>query len=235
MKVFVFYGKIEKENSTMKFMINALLDELVSQTNEKVVISNLSESDFDIKYCNGCSDCFLKGSCPLVDDMEKIKLGILSSDIILFGSPVYGHAVSGSVKTFFDRITYWTHLFKLSGKFGISLDVSSGNGNEPVKQYMEKIMGNLGLSLVSQISIKSSSYSKEIMLNIAKNEMKKLLITYQNNKYKVSATQETSFKNFQRLYKKGAGTSFEREYWLSNGMFEVKTLEEYVNSKSIKL
>jgi multimeric flavodoxin WrbA len=61
-------------------------------------------SDFDIKYCNGCMRCVIKGDpCPLKDDVAFLHDKILSADGIILGAPDYCLSSIGSIKMLLDR------------------------------------------------------------------------------------------------------------------------------------
>jgi putative NADPH-quinone reductase len=72
---------------------------------------------YNIKYCMGCGNCFLKnpdlriGACPLKDDAASILEEYLSADGYIFASPVYDVFVTALMKTFLERkiaLTYKT-------------------------------------------------------------------------------------------------------------------------------
>lgn len=73
----------------------------------------------------GCSNCFSKTSCVLDkdDDMSMLKEKMINADLIILGSPVYAHHITGDLMIFIDWISYW--LILLSSRFYNSAGVIS--------------------------------------------------------------------------------------------------------------
>jgi multimeric flavodoxin WrbA len=105
--------------------------------------------------CLSCNNCFLKGNCVQDnnDSMGLIKEKILEADLIILGSPVFAHNVSGDMKTFIDRISYWLHVFRLANKKSITITTSASNGNINVNNYLSKILTMLGSQNILDIKI----------------------------------------------------------------------------------
>lgn len=74
-----------------------------------------------------------------------IRKELLESDIIFFASPVYLHSISGIMKTFFDLISSSAHLMNYAGKIGFTLTTAMSNGQDVVKEYLEKHQECIGL------------------------------------------------------------------------------------------
>ncbi|MDI6856680.1 MAG: NAD(P)H-dependent oxidoreductase [Candidatus Thermoplasmatota archaeon] len=53
--------------------------------------------EINLEFCRGCGDCMAKGEefCAIKDDAPAIKKEILSSDGVIFVSPVYINQVTG--------------------------------------------------------------------------------------------------------------------------------------------
>ncbi len=60
-------------------------------------------SDMDIHPCIGCVACGYEGPCVQKDDNEKIRAAVLSSDMIVFATPLYYYGMSAQLKTVTDR------------------------------------------------------------------------------------------------------------------------------------
>ena len=56
-----------------------------------------------IHPCNGCIRCGYEGPCIQKDAMDDIKKQILSSDMLLFVTPLYYFGMSAQLKTLVDR------------------------------------------------------------------------------------------------------------------------------------
>jgi multimeric flavodoxin WrbA len=85
-------------------MIDALLDGLRSGGSD---ITRLDLVERDIRQCRGCHRCWAvtPGTCVQDDDMRGVIGAMRGADFFIFGSPVYFSNVSGTLKTFFDRLT----------------------------------------------------------------------------------------------------------------------------------
>lgn len=59
--------------------------------------------DKKIGYCNGCGVCNDTHRCVLKDDMEEILDSLVTSDVIVFATPVYFYTMDGQMKTLIDR------------------------------------------------------------------------------------------------------------------------------------
>lgn len=61
-------------------------------------------TDMEIRQCRGCFTCRRKEGCVLKDDMTGLFQDIVSSDFVIFSSPVYNFDISGSFKLMFERL-----------------------------------------------------------------------------------------------------------------------------------
>lgn len=68
----------------------------------------------DISPCLGCDACSMTSDCCLDDDMGKLKELILSSDMIVFVTPLYYFGMSAQLKTVIDR--FYSFNGKLTSK-----------------------------------------------------------------------------------------------------------------------
>lgn len=60
--------------------------------------------------CLGCDACGMSGSCCQKDDMATIKNAILSSDMVVFATPLYYFGMSAQLKTVID------HFYSFNGR-----------------------------------------------------------------------------------------------------------------------
>ena len=68
----------------------------------------------DLHHCLGCEACGMSGPCCHNDDMTELKEKILSSDMVLFVTPLYYFGMSAQLKTVIDR--FYSFNGKLSSK-----------------------------------------------------------------------------------------------------------------------
>ena len=83
----------------------------------KSVISNCNAKkinllEHDLKFCSNCLTCFKSktkepiAKCAIRDDMDKINQDLLSSDLLIFGTPVHMGFATGVMTTFMERICW---------------------------------------------------------------------------------------------------------------------------------
>ena len=61
-------------------------------------------TDMNIKQCRGCFNCRRNEGCILKDDMTTLFEDIVTSNFVIFSSPVYCFDVCGSFKLMFERL-----------------------------------------------------------------------------------------------------------------------------------
>ena len=129
MRVLAISGSHNKRGNTRQ-----LLDYLIVKIGEAGVadlkIKTISLSGLRIKPCKACRKCMETGKCVLSDDFRSIAKLMLKSDLIILGSPVYFHDVSGQIKNLIDRTYSLWHERQLKGKRIIPVAVCAESGNE---------------------------------------------------------------------------------------------------------
>ena len=104
MKVIGINGSPRGTRSNTAVMLDALLQGFSSYGSET---RQLRLSEKSIGPCKGCYSCWTStpGRCVQDDDMRDILADLRDVDIIVVGTPLYLNNVSGTTKTFFDRLT----------------------------------------------------------------------------------------------------------------------------------
>lgn len=163
-RIFVYSGS-RNLHSTTQIIAMELVKTIAERTQARVVVDEYTGYNTHMEECIGCTQCFIRGSCGMdgKDDMNEIRKKMLAADCIIMGSPVYFHAVSGNMKKLVDRLSYWTHTMELTGKLGIVIATSGGNGLNYVSEYLKKFMDYLGIINVGIIKAATyyDSYMKE--------------------------------------------------------------------------
>ena len=75
--------------------------------------------DYTIRECDGCHACWEGEDCVKRDDMNGLYRKIISSDVIVFGTPVYWYGPTALMKGFLDRFVYFNcpeNNVKIHGK-----------------------------------------------------------------------------------------------------------------------
>ncbi len=154
-KIFAYVGVNNPERSyTVRF-----IQESVALLREKmdVELSLYTNRELPMENCQGCLSCFIYGKCILDsrDGLNRIKQEMQNTDFIILGSPVYLHNVSGYMKTFIDRLSYWSHIFALRNKNGLVIATADCSGTYEVNEYLNKALTCFGCSVVGKIELKS--------------------------------------------------------------------------------
>lgn len=66
-------------------------------------VEKISIRDKTIGFCRGCLACQKTGRCVIQDDGDVIACKMLTSDVIVFATPIYYYEMSGQMKTILDR------------------------------------------------------------------------------------------------------------------------------------
>ena len=158
---------------------------------------------------------------------------MFSADVVAFASPVYAHSLTGLMKNFIDRISYWLHILKLTGKYGIVVSVSNSNGNVFVDDYLSKMMEFLGVSVIEKVDYSNvKPLDRQDIIETA-NKIKKYLINdreilnydMKNNVFQVyKNADQNEYKNREK--KAGAVMTDEILYWKNNGYFDCADFRE---------
>ena len=161
-KIFVYTGSCNK-HSTTAILAERLVNAIEEATSLRVSVDMFSGSNVHIEECVGCTQCFMKGKCTLDirDDLSFLRKKIQEADCVILGSPVYFHSVSGNMKKFMDRLSYWTHVMELTGKVGVVISTSGGNGLRFVSDYLKKFTDYLGIINVGVIE--AATYNEDYL------------------------------------------------------------------------
>jgi multimeric flavodoxin WrbA len=113
--------------------------------------------DRNIKFCDGCLACEKTNKCHIKDDMQEIYHKMLSSDVVVFGSPDYMDAPTASAMNFIHRM--YPLYGKIKGKRFASIVVGQVGGQDgivsrgKVEDYLKSIAGLFELNHVGSLSV----------------------------------------------------------------------------------
>ena len=234
MKIFVCFGSVKDENSATKLVVQKFISCLKRYKKGVIKVFYADLLKYQIDFCDGSLKPFITGETQVLDDMVILEREILSADLIVLASPVYANNVSGSIKTFLDRISHWTHLFRLLGKYGAVFSISSNSGSEYTLDYLSDIAEHLGLYVVSKSNFITNSQSDEVIDNIIDVQAMLAVNKIESEIFQFSDKQEDSFKRYQKLYKENKGCKNELDYWKKNGMLYENCLLELLNKQKIR-
>lgn len=117
MKITLIQGSPKRTGNTA-----ALLNHLSSVLGHTHTVETFHITDYHIEGCRGCATCQTvtnAPNCPIQDDAETLLQKIIDADVVIYGSPLYGHAFSGQLKCFLDR---HVSLFKFLEGENLSVD-----------------------------------------------------------------------------------------------------------------
>jgi multimeric flavodoxin WrbA len=103
MKITAFNGSPRGRKGNTHIMVEEFLNGAREAGAET---ENIFLVEKEIKHCLGCFQCWTKtpGQCVLKDDMAELLSKFISSDIVVFATPLYVDNVTGIMKNFMDRI-----------------------------------------------------------------------------------------------------------------------------------
>jgi len=109
MKITILNGDQGNESSRFTGFLKDLTDKL--QEDNSVDLYRLQ--DMNIRYCTGCWSCWWKtpGLCAIRDDSEKILRSVISSDFLIFASPLIQGFTSSTLKKVTDRFVSLLHPY----------------------------------------------------------------------------------------------------------------------------
>ena len=118
MKILFFSGSPRKNGN-----IATIVNQIDNRLNDNYDTEVCYISDFIINGCQGCSHIcqqnLTEPGCNQEDQVNILLDKIINADIIVYGSPLYGHSFPGQLKMFLDR---HVALFKFIGGSDKSVD-----------------------------------------------------------------------------------------------------------------
>lgn len=200
-----------------------LINNLSPEAKNLSSVEYINIKNYTIHPCIGCCKCFLTGKCPIPDDTEILKEKLLNADVIIFSTPVYANNVPGDFKIFIDRISHWTHLFRLYGKVGAVLITTSNSGIEFVGKYLNELMLNLGLNCIDIAHYSSLSPSILSIQSLSK-KISKCILAKSMDEVPTSPELNKHFKALQVAIKSNMYTPYEKSFWESNNLLELENI-----------
>ncbi|HGQ3221224.1 TPA: flavodoxin family protein [Streptococcus pneumoniae] len=232
-KIFIYAGVQNHNSKTLEY--TKRLSSIISSRNN-VDISFRTPFNSELEISNSDSEELFKKGIDRqsnADDGGVIKKELLESDIIIISSPVYLQNVSVDTKNFIERIGGWSHLFRLAGKFVVTLDVTESNGSDNVSEYLRDIFSYMGGQILHQVSITNS------LKDIAEAQLMEATYKIEDVlegkiKYKTTDYQERAYQTLKLILENYDSEHFEKMYWEKKRLFEANSLEEWYYVENIK-
>lgn len=229
--IFVYIGSRNEESRLFRY-VHQIINHARAHCSAIGNIDIYSPLNSNLLPSTGCKNCFEKGFCPSEeaanDDGEQIKGRIEQADIVILASPVYSHNVSSDMKLLIDRLSYWAHLFKLTGKAGIVVTTAESNGASFVSAYLEKTMSFMGASIEHTVNFVNS---EQDLADMYAEEAAAKLIEICDDSYRAKPTnqQEVTFQTMKMILLDYPHDHFEYRYWRDHGLFDCQSYEELLN------
>ncbi|MHC5227886.1 flavodoxin family protein [Enterococcus sp. LJL99] len=236
-KIFVLNGSRRKNGNTIKF-IKSILKHINSELFE---IEYAFPQDFKIKPCSGCHQCFINIKCSVKDEISLIQEKIVSADILIIASPVYLHYMTADLKLILDKLSHWTHLFKLQGKPVVVLSTCSTNGHNSVIDPLSNMMKLMGGNVIASANAAQipNQINNEVWLEEVSKEISDRICKYAFLPIQSTICLDNVFKMTKSSILEQEQTSVEYdflagevEYWKETGMLEYDTFSEYLTLKN---
>lgn len=231
-KIFIYAGVRNHNSKTLEYT-KTLSNMIASRNNVRIYLRTPFNSELEISNSDS-EELFKKGidRQSNADDGSNIKKEILESDIIIISSPVYLQNVSVDTKNFIERIGGWSHLFRLAGKFVVTLDVAESNGSDKVSEYLRDIFSYMGGQILHQVSITNSFKDiAEAQLMEATYKIEDVLEG--KVKYRITDFKERAYQTLKLILENYDSEHFEKMYWEEKHLFEANSLEEWFYGENI--
>jgi multimeric flavodoxin WrbA len=163
--------------------------------------------------------------------MGILKEKMLEADFIILASPVYSQNVSGDMKAFIDRISYWCHLMRLAGKPGAVVASAGSNGYIQVLDYLEKVSCYLGMNVIERIAVIETNSSSEEKFE----EYVDSIYEYLSDKKIVTSNSnlEAVFEGMKWIFSNYPEDHVEYLFWKNNGLLECNSFQEVLDKQLI--
>ena len=99
MKIVILQGSPNIKGST-SLLVEAFTKGAEESNHE---VKRIDITKMNINNCTGCVSCGYEGPCIFKDDNEIIKKEILSSDMLVFATPLYYYGFTAQLKNVIDR------------------------------------------------------------------------------------------------------------------------------------
>ena len=179
--------------------------------------------------CLGCFACMEKGMefCPHHDRIGPLFASMLSSDVIIVGSPTYVLEMTGQLKCLFDHLfsAWLSHRPEKSmfSKAAIVISTAAGIGMNGVTKSLAKQMFYLGVPKVYRMPARVAAMSwdqvkKKEQISAMVNRIARK-ITNQHGKTKPGMKLRFMFSMMRQMHQKNDWSPLDKKHWDDMGWF----------------
>ena len=157
-----------------------------------MVFEIITPNDYKLNPVSIGSKFFLTGKDDddQKDDGAWLKNEILECDFLIINSPVYSLNVSSDIKILIDRISPWSHIFRLLGKPGMTVTMGSGRGHLEVEAYLDHICKTI---------YEKNEFEVPLLLEMQYQEHKKIISKQPSNYFENKYWTENGLFDFSSL------------------------------------
>jgi len=235
-RIFGFIGSPLKEQSNT-YRLTMMMLESLERMGADFTHEILTAGHIKLDFCQGCWSCMTKGhhTCPQDrrDDMASIKRKMEEADFLILGSPVHAGHLSGQMKTFFDRISAWYHMLKLTAKPGLTVVTTGSIYEEELHDFMGRLMGCMGVKVVARLD--AVAFIPGVFLDKDKarkraEETARIVYPYITGEKKVETDErmEQCFRDMKEKVVSGKKWLAGYRYWKENNMLELDSYGEFI-------
>jgi len=124
--------------------------------------------ELSIAECDGCHVCWNSKDCSKKDDMQAVYPRIITSDSIIFGTPVYWYGPTALMKAFIDRFVYFNcpaNREKIRGKsaaIAVPFEEDDPETAGGIVEFFEKSLEYLQMKLLGKIIVPGVSKKGDV-------------------------------------------------------------------------
>jgi len=164
MRFLILVGSYRKNGNTDQLagLIGEGLEREAAAHNQPVEVETVYLGHQDIRPCRGCRICFDHGEdrCPQKDDLLSIKGKMKAADGLLVASPIYVDDVSGTVKTWIDRLAHVCHRPEFAGKSAFLVTTVGSSPSNHSLRTLSMALSTWGIHIAGQQGFKTGSLMK---------------------------------------------------------------------------
>ena len=173
--------------------------------------------------CSGCFACMKKGRefCPHTGQAGIIFDSMLSSDVIIIGSPTYVMEMTGHLKSFFDHLfsAWLSHRPEdaMFTKTALVVSTAAGLGMNGVTKSMARQLFYLGVPKVYKLPVRVAAMSwesvkrKDQIIAMVDKIAKKIVA--KNGKAVPGIKLRLMFAMMRAMHKKNDWSSLDKKHW----------------------
>jgi len=220
-KIALIHGQNHKGST---YHIARMTAEKIGGSTEEFYPEEFSEG------CLGCYACINKGMtfCPHYDRIGPVLASMLSSDVIVIGSPTYVLEMTGQLKCFFDHLfsAWLSHRPEKSmfSKIAVVVSTAAGIGMNGVTKSIARQLFYLGVPKIYRMPVRVASMSWDMVQRkeqiSAKAHKIARKVADQNGKAKPGLRLRFMFSMMRLMHKKNDWAPLDKRYWKDMGWLE---------------